>query len=55
MKQGQVRAVQSVDVAGAPYPVNYAFDNAVSVPSLPLVTMINRMIVVGHSNGRSRL
>ena len=54
--QGQVRAVQSVDVAGAPYPVNYAFDNAVSVPSLPLVTMINRMVVVQYDdfNGRPR-
>ena len=31
VQQGQVRAVRSVDVAGAPYPVKYAFDNAVSV------------------------
>ena len=56
IQQGQVRAVQSVDVAGAPYPVNYAFDNAVTVPSLPLITMINRMIVVQYDdwNGRPR-
>ena len=56
VQQGQVRAVRSVDVAGAPYPVKYAFDNAVSVPSLPLVTMINRMVVVQYDdwNGRPR-
>ncbi len=56
IQQGQVRAVQSIDVAGAPYPVKYAFDNAVSVPSLPLITMINRMVVVQYDdwNGRPR-
>ncbi|KAA0919277.1 hypothetical protein [Dietzia sp. ANT_WB102] len=56
VQQGQVRAVKSVDVAGAPYPVKYAFDNAVSVPSLPLITMINRMVVVQYDdwNGRPR-
>lgn len=56
VRQGQVRAVKSVDVAAAPYPVNYAFDNAVSVPSLPLITMINRMVVVQYDdwNGRPR-
>ncbi|MBB1023612.1 MULTISPECIES: hypothetical protein [unclassified Dietzia] len=56
VQQGQVRAVQSVDVAAAPYPVKYAFNNAVSVPSLPLITMINRMIVVQYDdwNGRPR-
>ena len=56
VRQVQVRAVKSVDVAAAPYPVNYAFDNAVSVPSLPLITMINRMVVVQYDdwNGRPR-
>lgn len=56
VQQGQVRAVKSVDVAGAPYPVSYGFDNAVSVPSLPLITMINRMVVVQYDdwNGRPR-
>lgn len=54
--QGQVTAVRSVDVAGAPYPVKYAFDNAVTAPHLPLITMINRMIVVQYVDfsGRNR-
>lgn len=54
VQQGQVRAVKSVDVAGAPYPVNFAFDNAVSVPSLPLITMINRMVVVQYDDWNSQ-
>jgi hypothetical protein len=54
--QGQVRAVKSVDIAAAPYPVNYAFHDAVSVPTLPLISMINRMIVVQYDdwNGTPR-
>lgn len=54
--QGQVRAVKSVDIAAAPYPVNYAFHDAVSVPRLPLISMINRMIVVQYDDfdGRAR-
>lgn len=54
--QGQVHAVQSVDIAAAPYPVKYAFHDAVSVPTLPLISMINRMIVVQYDdwNGRAR-
>ncbi|MEU6733979.1 hypothetical protein ABZ929_12375 [Streptomyces physcomitrii] len=54
--QGQVRAVRSVDIAAAPYPVKYAFHNAVSVPTLPLISMINRMIVVQYEDfdGRAR-
>lgn len=54
--QGQVRAVKSVDIAAAPYPVKYAFHNAVSVPSMPLISMINRMIVVQYDDwdGRPR-
>lgn len=48
--QGQVRAVQSVDIAAAPYPVNYAFHDAVKVPTLPLISMINRMIVVQYDD-----
>lgn len=55
VQQGQVRAVKSVDVAGAPYPVSYGFDNAVSVPSLPLVTMINRMVVVQYDDWQARV
>lgn len=54
--QGQVRAVKSVDIAAAPYPVKYAFHDAVSIPTLPLISMINRMIVVQYDdwNGRPR-
>lgn len=55
-EQGQIRAVKSVDIAAAPYPVNYAFHDAVSVPTLPLISMINRMIVVQYDDwdGRAR-
>ena len=54
--QGQIRAVKSVDIAAAPYPVHYAFHDAVSVPTLPLISMINRMIVVQYDDwdGRAR-
>lgn len=54
--QGEVRAVQSVDIAAAPYPVQYAFHGAVSVPTLPLISMINRMVVVQYDdwNGTAR-
>lgn len=55
-EQGQVTAVKSVDVAGAPYPVNYAFNDAVRPPYIPLITMINRMVVVQYEdwNGTAR-
>lgn len=54
--QGQVTAVKSVDIAAAPYPVGFAFHNAVNVPHLPLIAMINRMIVVQYDDwdGRAR-
>ncbi|KGN30140.1 hypothetical protein N802_09715 [Knoellia sinensis KCTC 19936] len=54
--QGQVRAVKSIDIAAAPYPVKYAFHDAVSVPTFPLISMINRMIVVQYDdwNGQAR-
>lgn len=48
--QGQVTAVRSVDIAAAPYPVSFAFHDAVSVPTLPLISMINRMIVVQYDD-----
>jgi hypothetical protein len=48
--QGHVRAVRSVDIAAAPYPVSYAFHGAVSVPTLPLISMINRMVVVQYDD-----
>lgn len=55
-KEGQIRAVKSVDIAAAPYPVKYAFHDAVSVPTLPLISMINRMLVVQYDdwNGAPR-
>lgn len=54
--QGQVTAVKSVDIAAAPYPVSFAFHGAVSAPHLPLISMINRMIVVQYDDfdGRAR-
>lgn len=55
--QGQVRAVKSVDIAAAPYPVAFAFNGAVNLaPHIPLVSMINRMIVVQYDDwdGRPR-
>ncbi len=48
--QGQVTAVQSVDIAAAPYPVSYAFHGAVHVPHLPLISMVNRMLVVQYAD-----
>lgn len=48
--QGTVRAVRSVDIAAAPYPVAFAFHNAVSVPTLPMIAMINRMVVVQYDD-----
>ncbi|MGN5239608.1 MULTISPECIES: hypothetical protein [unclassified Rhodococcus (in: high G+C Gram-positive bacteria)] len=54
--QGRIRAIKSVDIAAAPYPVEYAFHNAVAAPTLPLISMINRMIVVQYDdwNGTAR-
>ncbi|GAA4419064.1 hypothetical protein ACFQV2_37435 [Actinokineospora soli] len=54
--QGQVKAVKSVDIAAAPYPVSFAFHGAVGVPHLPLIAMINRMVVVQYDDfdGRHR-
>ncbi|KNX38940.1 MBL fold metallo-hydrolase [Luteipulveratus halotolerans] len=56
VQQGQVRAVKSVDIAAAPYPVSFAFNGAVVAPHLPLIAMINRMIVVQYDDwdGRAR-
>ncbi|MCF8603466.1 hypothetical protein L5I01_08850 [Gordonia sp. HY442] len=55
-EQGVIRAAKSVDIAAAPYPVNYAFHDAVTVPSLPILSMINRMVVVQYDdwNGTPR-
>jgi hypothetical protein len=52
--QGQVTAVKSVDIAAAPYPVSFAFHDAVNVPHLPLISMINRMIVVQYNDFNDR-
>lgn len=53
-EQGQVTAVRSVDIAAAPYPVKYAFHDAVAVPTLPLISMVNRMIVVQYHDFDAR-
>lgn len=54
--QGVATAVKSVDIAAAPYPVDFAFHGAVKVPHLPLIAMINRMVVVQYDDfdGRQR-
>ncbi|RDI46725.1 hypothetical protein [Nocardia mexicana] len=56
VRQGRIKAVKSVDIAAAPYPVAFAFHNAVDVPHLPLIAMINRMVVVQYDDfdGRHR-
>lgn len=48
--QGRIKAVKSVDIAAAPYPVSFAFHGAVDVPHLPLIAMINRMVVVQYDD-----
>jgi len=55
-QQGRITAVKSVDIAAAPYPVSFAFHGAVNVPHLPLISMVNRMIVVQYDDfdGRAR-
>ena len=54
--QGEVKAVKSVDIASAPYPVKYGFNTAVGVPHIPLIPIINRMVVVQYNDwdGRPR-
>jgi hypothetical protein len=54
--EGQVHAVKSVDIAAAPYPVSYGFHDAVRGPRSPLISMVNRMIVVQYDDwdGRAR-
>lgn len=52
--QGQVRAVRSMDVAAAPYPVAFGFNNAVKVPHVPLISMLNRMIAVQYDDWEGR-
>lgn len=45
VRQGVVRAVKSVDIAGAPYPSRFAFQGY-SVHLNPFITIVNRMFVV---------
>lgn len=52
--QGQVKAVRSMDIAAAPYPVSFAFHGAVDLPHLPLIAMINRMVVVQYEDFHGR-
>lgn len=45
LRQGQVKAVKSFDIAAAPYPAQYAFQNY-SVNLNPFISIINRMFVI---------
>ena len=45
-RQGEVLAVKSVDIAAAPYPVKFAFHGAAIAPTVPYISIINRMVVV---------
>jgi hypothetical protein len=44
--QGEIITARSVDIAAAPYPVAYGFHDAVTAPHVPMISMVNRMIVV---------
>jgi hypothetical protein len=44
--QGEVLAARSVDIAAAPYPVKFAFHGAATAPTVPYISIINRMVVV---------
>jgi hypothetical protein len=48
--QGQIHAVKSVDIAAAPYPTVFAFHAAVTVPHPPMISIINRMLVVQYDD-----
>jgi len=44
--QGKVLGVRAVNIAAAPYPVQYAFHGAVLAPHAPTISIVNRMVVV---------
>ncbi|TCJ95269.1 hypothetical protein [Nocardia alba] len=45
LRQGQVRAVKSFDIAAAPYPQRFAFQGY-SIGPNPMISIVNRMFVV---------
>ncbi|WP_405147202.1 hypothetical protein OG308_26535 [Nocardia salmonicida] len=45
LRQGQVRAIKSFDIAAAPYPQRFAFQGY-SIGPNPMISIINRMFVV---------
>ncbi|MGV9667483.1 hypothetical protein ACWDUL_06300 [Nocardia niigatensis] len=45
LAQGQVKAIKSFDIAAAPYPAQYAFQNY-SINVNPFISIINRMFVI---------
>ncbi|MFE3544092.1 hypothetical protein ACFXK0_14110 [Nocardia sp. NPDC059177] len=45
LKQGQVKAIKSFDIAAAPYPARFAFQGY-SVNVNPMISIINRMFVI---------
>jgi hypothetical protein len=53
--QGTVRAVRSVDTAAAPYTTAYAFHGAAIAPLTPMISIINRMLVVQYEDFDGRL
>jgi glyoxylase-like metal-dependent hydrolase (beta-lactamase superfamily II) len=53
-QQGQVRAVKSVDLAAAPYPVKLAFGGAAKKLN-PYINFINRLVVIQFDDFDGRL
>ena len=54
LAQGQIKAVQSIDIAAAPYPARFAFQGY-SVNLNPFISIINRMMVVQFEGFDGRL
>jgi len=48
--QGRVSGVRAVNIAAAPYPVQYAFHGAVLAPHAPMLSIVNRMVVVQYED-----
>ncbi len=52
--ENRVRAVRTVDIASAGYPLKFAFDGAAKGPN-PYVNIINRLLVVQFEDFDGRL
>jgi hypothetical protein len=48
--QGQITALRTVNIAAAPYPVQYAFGGAVLAPHAPMISIVNRMVIVQYQD-----